>query len=54
MMANKKFRPGMSCDKSGRYTCYNAQGKKLNADVDVEKGKRFPPSEEDGCYYEQN
>ena len=22
-------------------------------DVDVEKGRRFPPSQEEGCYYEE-
>ena len=52
-MAQKKYRPGMNCEKSGKYTCYNAQGKKINSDVDVEKGRRFPPSQEEGCYYEQ-
>ncbi|MEG2507156.1 MAG: YjzC family protein [Longicatena sp.] len=51
-MAQKKFRPGMSCDKSGKYACYNAKGKMINLDIDVEKGKRFPPSQEEGCYYE--
>lgn len=51
-MAQKKYRPGMNCEKSGKYTCYNAQGKMMNQDIDVEKGRRFPPSQEEGCYYE--
>ncbi|MDE6476371.1 MAG: hypothetical protein K2L08_05915 [Erysipelotrichaceae bacterium] len=52
-MAQKKYRPGMNCEKTGKYSCYNAKGKLINEDVDVEKGRRFPPSQEEGCYYEE-
>ena len=40
-MAQKKYRPGMNCEKSGKYTCYDAQGNKMYADIDVEKGKQL-------------
>lgn len=52
-MAQKKYRPGMNCEKTGKYACYNSKGKKVNQDVDVEEGRRFPPSQEEGCYYEE-
>ncbi len=52
-MANKKYRPGMNCEKSGSYTCYDAKGNEVNTNVDVKKGKRFPPSQEEGCYYQE-
>lgn len=52
-MAQKKYRPGMNCEKTGKYTCYDKDGKEMYADVDVEKGRRFPPSQEEGCYYEE-
>ena len=32
--------------KTGKYTCYDANGKEMYKDVDVEKGRRFPPSQE--------
>ena len=51
-MAQRKYRPGMNCEESGKYTCYDAQGNKMYSDIDVEKGKRFPPSQEEGCYYQ--
>lgn len=53
MARNKKYRPGMNCEKTGKYTCYDANGKEMYTDVDVEKGRRFPPSQEEGCYYEE-
>ena len=53
-MAQKKYRPGMNCEKSGKYACYNKDGKKINEDVDMEKDRRFPlPAQEDGCYYQE-
>ena len=52
-MAQKKYRPGMNCEKTGKYTCYDKDGKEMYGDVDVEKGRRFPPSQEEGCYYEE-
>lgn len=53
MARTKKYRPGMNCEKTGKYTCYDANGKEMYKDVDVEKGRRFPPSQEEGCYYEE-
>lgn len=52
-MAQKKYRPGMNCEKTGKYTCYDAQGNEMYSDIDVEKGRRFPPSQEEGCYYQE-
>ena len=52
-MAQKKYRPGMNCEKTGKYTCYDKDGNEMYGDVDVEKGRRFPPSQEEGCYYEE-
>ena len=52
-MAQKKYRPGMNCEKTGKYTCYDKDGNEMYGDVDVEKGRRFPPSKEEGCYYEE-
>ena len=52
-MAQKKYRPGMNCEKSGKYACYNKDGKKINEDVDMEKDRRFPPAQEEGCYYQE-
>ena len=48
-MANKKYRPGMNCEKTGKYSRYNADGKCVGEDIDVEKGRRFPPAQEEGC-----
>ncbi len=42
-MAQKKYRPGMNCEKTGKYTCYDKDGNEMYGDVDVEKGRRFPP-----------
>ena len=53
MARTKKYRPGMNCEKTGKYTCYDTNGKEMYKDVDVEKGRRFPPSQEEGCYYEE-
>ena len=52
-MANKKYRPGMNCEKTGKYSRYNADGKCVGEDIDVEKGRRFPPAQEEGCYYKE-
>ncbi len=52
-MAQKKYRPGMNCEKSGKYACYNSKGKLVNDDVDMEKDRRFPPAQEEGCYYQE-
>lgn len=53
MAQQKKYRPGMNCEKSGKYACYNSDGKKVNEDVDMEKDRRFPPAQEEGCYYQE-
>ena len=50
-MAQKKYRPGMNCEKTGKYRRYDKNGKVVNEDVDVEKGRRFPPAQEEGCDY---
>ena len=52
-MARKKYRPGMNCEKTGKYACYDANGNEMYRDIDVEKDRRFPPSQEEGCYYEE-
>ena len=46
-MRKKKYRPGQNCEK----TANDEKGKVVNEDVDVEKGKRFPPAQEKNCYY---
>ena len=40
-MAQKKYRPGMNCEKTGKYTCYDKDGNEMYGDVDVEKGETF-------------
>lgn len=52
-MTRKKYRPGMNCEKTGKYACYDANGNEMYRDIDVEKDRRFPPSQEEGCYYEE-
>ena len=44
-MAQKKYRPGMNCEETGKYTCSDKEGNEMYGDVDVEKGRRFPPSQ---------
>ena len=34
-MAQKKYRPGMNCEKTGKYTCYDKDGNEMYGDVDV-------------------
>lgn len=53
IMAQKKYRPGMNCEKTAKYACYNSSGKQINSDIDVEKNHRFPPTQEEGCYYKE-
>ena len=50
-MNKKKYRPGQNCEKTAKYSAYDEKGKVVNEDVDVEKGKRFPPAQEKNCYY---
>ena len=33
------------------FTAPTEKGLEMYKDVDVEKGRRFPPSQEEGCYY---
>lgn len=42
---------GQNCEKTAKYSAYDEKGKVVNEDVDVEKGKRFPPAQEKNCYY---
>lgn len=50
-MAQKKFHSGENCPKSGVYSEYDASGKLINEDIDMEEGNRFPPSQEKNCYF---
>lgn len=52
-MMKQKFHPGENCPKSGKYSEYTKDGKLFNTDIDVEKGKRFPPAQEEGSYFMQ-
>ena len=40
-MARKKYRPGMNCEKTGKYACYDANGNEMYRDIDVEKDRLF-------------
>ena len=52
-MAQKKYRPGMNCEKPANTHAMTKMAMKCTVNVDVEKGRRFPPSQEEGCYYEE-
>ena len=30
-MAQKKYRPGMNCEKTGKYTCYDKDGNEIDS-----------------------
>lgn len=47
----KEFHSGENCPKSGKYSEYTQDGKLYNADIDVEEGQRFPPTNEKGSYF---
>ena len=34
-MARKKYRPGMNCEKTGKYACYDANGNEMYRDIAV-------------------
>lgn len=48
----EKYHSGESCPKSGKYSEYTKDGKLYNEDIDIEKGQRFPPTQEKGSYFE--
>lgn len=47
----EKYHSGENCPKTGKYSEYDANGNVYNADIDVEKGQRFPPTHEKDCYF---
>ena len=54
MARNKKISSGNETVKKPENTlAMMTNGKEMYKDVDVEKGRRFPPSQEEGCYYEE-
>ena len=51
MPQTKKFKPGESCEKTGKYGEYTSDNKLVNEDIDVEAGHRFPPAQQKGSYF---
>ena len=49
----QKHKPGSNCEESGKYSEYTADGTLVNEDVDCEAGKRFPPAQEKGSYFQK-
>lgn len=47
-----KYHSGENCPKTGKYSEYTKSGKLYNEDIDVEKGQRFPPTQEKGSYFQ--
>lgn len=52
-MSKKKYHPGQNCEKTAKYSAYDEDGNVITKDVDVEKGNRFPPTQEKNCYYKE-
>lgn len=50
---NQKHKPGSNCEETGKYSEYKADGTLVNQDVDCEAGKRFPPAQEKGSYFQK-
>ena len=51
-MDNQKWRPGEDVPASGTYAAYDANGQCGGA-VYLEEGERFPATQHEGSYYEQ-
>lgn len=53
-MAQKtKHKPGSNCTESGKYSEYTEDGTLVNEDIDVEEGRRFPPAQKKGSYFQK-
>ena len=52
-MAQTKHKPGSNCEETGKYAEYTEDGKLVNEDIDVEEGRRFPPAQEKGSYFQK-
>lgn len=50
-MMQQEFHSGENCPKTGKYSEYTKDGKLYNEDIDVEKGQRFPPTQQKGSYF---
>ena len=53
MKKQQKYKPGSNCTESGKYSEYTQDGTLVNEDIDMEEGRRFPPAQEKGCYYQK-
>lgn len=53
IMAKTKHKPGSNCTETGKYAEYTEDGKLVNEDIDVEEGRRFPPAQEKGSYFQK-
>lgn len=51
-MDNRKFRPGEEVPQDGNYSAYDRDGK-CGGSTYLEKGKRFPATQHEGSYYQQ-
>lgn len=47
----KQYHSGENCPSTGKYSEFTKDGKKCNADIDVDEGQRFPPTQEKGHYF---
>ncbi len=51
-MTNKKWKPGEQAPKSGNYVAYDKYGS-CGGSVYLEQGERFPATQHEGSYYQQ-
>ena len=49
---NQKWRPGEQVPKAGNYVAYDKQGKN-GGSLYLEKGQRFPATQHEGSYYQE-
>jgi hypothetical protein len=47
-MANKKFKPGQRCPRSGQYVIVNRNSKTTRVERTVVRGEPFPPTPKAG------
>lgn len=52
-MTQNQYRSGENCSKSGKYTEYSSDNKVLNKDVNVEQGKKSPPTQQKDSYFKK-
>ena len=51
--SQQKHKPGSNCEETGKYSEYTEDGTLVNENVDCTAGKRFPPAQEKGSYFQK-